>query len=586
MSLMSSLYIGVSGLRTSQNSLNTTAHNLANVGTTGYVRQQVVQSDSNYIKWGVTHLSTLQSGLGVDIETVRQVRDVFLDKAYRQEVGRQGFYEVQYEAVQEVESMYGELEGVAFQDSMSDLWTSLQELSKTPSLIETRSTVVQNAESFLERAEAIQDQLKKYQINLNTQIQDKVDRVNEIADEIYNLNNKISRYESNGLEHANDLRDERNNLLDELGQIISITYKEDSNGVVTVNAEGVPLVTESNTFEMGTAKVSDSSDLLKPVWTDFNNADVFNLENEATSKNDTDVGSLKGLLVCRGDDTANYTDMLLSQDEYNSTINTSVIMTVQAQFDQLIHGVVTAINDILCPNKEITVYVYDEDGNPVLEPDGTQKTEKINVLDEENAPAGMDDKSTMGEALFERKSMERYETVNVMVKVVDPITGVVTSEPKTVKKYNEEDPNNNYSLYTLGELEINKDIKSNYSLIPISSNAGTGDVDQKVAEALVSKWKDPFATISPNTLTKNNFSGYYTSFIGELATRGEELNSISTNQATLANNINDQRQQVAGVSSDEELTNLIKFQHAYNASSRYINVIDEMLEHIISTLGR
>ncbi|QHQ60666.1 flagellar hook-associated protein FlgK [Anaerocolumna sedimenticola] len=570
MSLMSSLYIGVSGLRTSQNSLNTTAHNLANVGTTGYVRQQVVQSDSRYIKWGVTHLSTLQSGLGVDIETVRQVRDVFLDKAYRQEVGRQGFYEVQYEAVQEVESMYGELEGVAFQNSMSDLWTSLQELSKTPSLIETRSTVVQNAESFLERAEAIQDQLKKYQINLNTQIQDKVDRVNEIADEIYNLNNKISRYESNGLEHANDLRDERNNLLDELGQIISITYKEDSNGVVTVNAEGVPLVTESNTFEMGTAKVSDSSDLLKPVWTDFNNADVFNLENEATSKNDTDVGSLKGLLVCRGDDTANYTDMLLSQDEYNSTINTSVIMTVQAQFDQLIHGVVTAINDILCPNKEITLA------------DGT----KMTVLDEENAPAGMDSNHTMGEALFERKSMERYETVNVMVKVVDPITGAVTSEPKTVKKYNAEDKDNNYSLYTLGELEINKDIKSNYSLIPISSNAGTGDVDQKVAEALVTKWKEPFATISPNTLTKNNFSDYYTSFIGELATRGEELNSISTNQATLASNIDDQRQQVAGVSSDEELTNLIKFQHAYNASSRYINVIDEMLEHIISTLGR
>ncbi|WMJ90237.1 flagellar hook-associated protein FlgK [Anaerocolumna sp. MB42-C2] len=578
MSLMSSLYIGVSGLRAGQNSLNTTAHNLTNVGTTGYVRQQVVQADSSYNKWGVTHLSTLQSGLGVDIAAVRQVRDMFLDKAYRQEVGRQGFYEVQYEAVQEVEGMFGELEGVTFQNSMSDLWTSLQELSKTPSLIETRSTVVQNAESFLERADAIQNQLKKYQVNLNTQIKDKVDRINKIAKGIYDLNNKISRYESNGLEHANDLRDERNNLLDELGKIISITYKEDANGVVTVNAEGAPLVTESNTYQMGTAKVSDTSDLLKPIWTGFDNADVFNLENNATANNDTDVGSLKGLLVCRGNDTANYTDMLKSQDEYNGTINTSVIMTVQAQFDQLIHGVVTAINDILCPNKEITL----ADGS------------KMTVLDEANAPAGMDSNNTMGEALFERKSMERYTTVNVTVNELDADGNQVyepdgvTPKTKTiaVKKYNEEDPDNIYSLYTLGELEINKDIKSNYSLIPISSNAKTGDVDQKVAEALVSKWKEAFATISPNTLTKNNFSDYYTAFIGELATRGEELNSISTNQATLANKIDDQRQQVAGVSSDEELTNLIKFQHAYNASSRYINVIDEMLEHIINTLGR
>lgn len=40
-----------------------------------------------------------------------------------------------------------------------------------------------------------------------------------------------------------------------------------------------------------------------------------------------------------------------------------------------------------------------------------------------------------------------------------------------------------------------------------------------------------------------------------------------------------------GVSDDEELDNMIKFQNAYNASSRYINVIDEMIEHIINTLG-
>ncbi len=565
MSLMSSLYVGVSGLRVSQNSLNTTAHNLANVDTTGFVRQQVLQSDSTYFNWGVTHLSTLQSGLGVDIATVRQVRDVFLDKAYRQEIGRQGFYEVQYEAVQEVESMFGETEGVTFQDSLEDLWTSLEELSKTPDLIEVRATVVKSAESFLERAEIIQKQLKEYQVNLNTQIQDKVDRINEIAEEIDDLNEKISRYESNGLENANDLRDERNNLLDELGQIISITYKENSNGVVTVSAEGVQLVGETTVYKMGTAKVSESSNLLKPVWISYDNEDVFNLDQAVSSENDTDIGSLKGLLVTRGDDIANYTDMFKSQEEYNNTINTSVIMTVQAQFDQLIHGVVTAINDILCPNKEITLA------------DGT----KMTVLDEDNAPVGMDSAHTMGEALFNRESTDRYEAVDVQILDEDGNLQTIS-----VMKYNEEDPDDYYSLFTLGEIEINPEIKNNYSLIPLSSNDGTGDVDMKTAEALVSKWQEPFATLSPNTLTVNNFNDYYTAFTGELANRGEQLNSISSNQATLSSNINDQRQQVAGVSSDEELTNLIKYQHAYNASSRYITVIDEMLEHVISTLGR
>jgi flagellar hook-associated protein 1 FlgK len=152
--------------------------------------------------------------------------------------------------------------------------------------------------------------------------------------------------------------------------------------------------------------------------------------------------------------------------------------------------------------------------------------------------------------------------------------------------YNEEDYDDTYTLFTLGQIKINPNIRSNYSLIPISSNSNTGEVDVKTAEALVSKWKEPFATLSPNTLTMNTFKDYYTAFIGDIATRGEQLKKISDNQATLAGNINNQRQQVSGVSSDEELTNLIKYQHAYNASSRYINVIDQMLEHVLSTLGR
>lgn len=562
MSLMSSLYIGVSGLGVSQNSLNTTAHNLANVGTKGYVRQQVIQADSTYLNWGVTHLSTLQTGLGVDIATVRQVRDIFLDKAYRQEVGRQGFYEVQYEAVQEVESMFGELEGVAFQNSLNDLWTSLEELSKTPGQIEARASVVQNAESFLKRADIIQEQLKAYQLNLNTQITDKVNRVNEIAEQIQTLNKKISYYESNGVEHANDLRDERNNLLDELGQIIKITYKEKPNGIVTVNAEGVSLITEDNVSKMGTAKVSESSNLLKPVWINYDGVDVFNLDRPASTADNTDVGSLKGLLVSRGDDTANFTDMLKDADEYNKTINTSVIMTVQAQFDQLIHGVVTAINDIFSPNKTIS-----------------NGTGTITVLNRDEAPVGMDSEYTMGEALFNRKTVDRYRKPTA-TEMAD--FGLTADD----WVYNEEDYNDTYTLFTLGQIEVNKNIKSNYSLLPLSSNSRTGEVDVKTAEALVAKWKEPFATLSPNTLTMNTFKDYYTAFIGDIATRGEQLKSISDNQAILAGNVDDQRQQVSGVSSDEELTNLIKYQHAYNASSRYITVIDQMLEHILSTLGR
>lgn len=49
--------------------------------------------------------------------------------------------------------------------------------------------------------------------------------------------------------------------------------------------------------------------------------------------------------------------------------------------------------------------------------------------------------------------------------------------------------------------------------------------------------------------------------------------------------VDNQRSQVMGVSSDEELTKMIKFQNAYNASSRFINVVNEMIESMITQLG-
>ncbi len=579
MSLMSSLNTGVSGLNVSQSALNTTAHNLANVNTKGFVRQQIVQADHSYRKWGVTAVSTLQTGLGVNIETIRQVRNTFLDKSYRQELGRQGFYKTQYESVNEVESMFGELEGVAFQDSLASLWTSIQELSKEPDAIEVRATLVENAKSFLERASTISKQLASYQTNINSQISDKVNKINDIASKINKLNEQICRYESNGVENANDLRDQRNNLLDELGGLINITYKENANGIVTVNAEGYPLVSETQTFQMGTTTVSDTSNLLKPIWVSYGNIDVFNLDRIPSTTGNTDVGSLKGLLYSRGTKEANYTDIPLRENyasdtdyqaavnTFNSEINTSVIMTVQAQFDQLIHGVVTAINDIFAPNKEVTIEV-----SPGV-------TKKIYIFDEENAPMGMDEPDyTTGEALFNRKSTARYTDDTVTIVNDDG-----TTVSKTVRIYNQENKNDKYSLFTLGEIEVNPEITNNYSKLPLSSNK-SGEIDKKTTEALLNLWDKSFASISPNSLSVSNFKDYYTHLIGDLATRGNELKTISENQATMVGNIDDQRQQTAGVSSDEELTNLIKFQHAYNASSRFINVIDQMLEHIITRL--
>lgn len=577
MGSMGGLYIGVSGLNVSQAALNTTAHNIANVDTKGFVRQQVILADRNYITFGQKHLSSLQKGNGANVASVMQVRDRFLDQAYRRELGRQAFYESQYKAVEEVENLFGELEGVAFQNSMQGMWTAIQELSKQPDSIVARASLIQTAVSFIERADNISKQLNDYQVNLNSQIINQVKRVNEIGDQINQLNKKVRQYESNGLENANDLRDQRNVLIDELSKIVHITNKEHPDGAITVNVEGVPFVTEDTVYKMDTAKIEEQSELLKPVWV-AHDMDVFNFDIAPNSTQNTDIGSLKGLLLSRGHKQANYTDIpvkRLDQSEaqyeievkkYNNEINNSVIMNVQAQFDQLIRGIVTMINDTLSPNKEITL----SDGS------------KLIVLDEDNAPAGMDPNSTMGEALFNRKSVDRYsEPQEVILDELDEF-----GDPRkiTVRVYNQEVAGDNYSLFTLGEITVNPRIMNNYSLIPLSLNTGTGDFDIKTAQKLSELWQKPFATLSPNTLTINNFNDYYNAFIADIANKGEQLNTISTNQASMVASIDNQRMQVMAVSSDEELTNLIKYQHAYNAAARYVNVVSEMLEHIVTRM--
>ena len=82
MPLMTSIYTGVTGLRANQNALNTTAHNLSNINTKGYVRQQAGMVDGTYANLGLTQVNTKQLGLGVISAESRHIRDILVDKAY------------------------------------------------------------------------------------------------------------------------------------------------------------------------------------------------------------------------------------------------------------------------------------------------------------------------------------------------------------------------------------------------------------------------------------------------------------------------------------------------------------------------
>ena len=211
-----SLYIGSSSLRNHQNAINTTANNLANVGTTGHVRQQVLFTDENYIKFANAAISPQQYGLGVSIGDVVHTRDMFLDKLYRSTSARSAFYETSYEAAYEVQTYLQEMEGKQFQNALKDFWNAFNNFGTDPGNSTAQNMVIQKASLFLSRSKAVYSGLKSYQKNINTQISEKIDKVNELAQNIFDLNYEIQKIEAGGIETAMDLRDARDQALDQL----------------------------------------------------------------------------------------------------------------------------------------------------------------------------------------------------------------------------------------------------------------------------------------------------------------------------------------------------------------------------------
>lgn len=560
-----SLYVGASGLQNAQNAINTTANNLANVDTKGYVRQQVRYADKNYtiLKDSRANVNMQQSGLGVSIGDVVHARDIFLDKTYRQETGRMSFYSARYETATYVEDLMQELNGQQFKQSVSDLWQAFQEVSTKPADSTNQNLVLQKADLLVSRTQKLYSDLQNYQSNINDQIKDDVDRVNTIGNRIYELNLQIQKVEAGGTETAMTLRDERDSLLDELGNYGRIEVTEDATGFAYVDMEGVRFVDENRCYNMG-LKAADGTGFYTPYWPQQSDVEkgqyvpVFRLSGEISSEMNTDIGSIKSKLLVRGDTYGRREDMA-SEESYGN-IEGCTLMEVEAELDVLFSNIVRSMNDIYCPNTETTSAFTSTDGRTY--PAGTK------ILDEENCARGVDGELPPRE-LFTRIGIDRY-------------TKVTGTDGKTYYVYNEEDPDVSSTRYAIGTITVNSDLKRQITLMPAYKKDGS--VDYEMGAKLAAAWEVKDMKLNPYDQKPCTFEEYYDKMVDQLGIEGNTYKSVTETLSGAVSSVDSKRQQVSGVSSDEELSNMIKFQSAYNAASRFMNVISEMTETIVTGL--
>nr|WP_317360004.1 flagellar hook-associated protein FlgK [uncultured Tyzzerella sp.] len=522
---MSSLGTALSGLRAAQAGLSVTGHNVSNSNVMGYTRQQGIQQDFSYLNRGSSAVGSLkmQVGIGTNVAQIRQVRNKFYDATYREETSFGSYYSRKYTAGEEINIIIGELQSeYKAQDVITDVWNSINEMSKNPAAIETRSGFIQSCVTLLDKMQDINKSLFEYQLNLNEQVKREVDSINNIVSQIADLNQEIETIEADG-SRANDLRDVRNNLLDELSGYIDIEIKETpiGNGQtsrVDILFQGNELLSGNIQQKIGLRYCNGDFPFVEPVFTGSDEilsagepaTPLYpNLASEDLGTNSSSTkGSLKGLLVARGEVIGNYV-----MDD--AQIGNFSIPNVQKKIDTLVHEIVTMLN--------------------------------------EASTRGMGLDGQAGVPVFVRKSGAQGN----------------------------ENPNDYGTLFTLNNIQINPELleTDGYNRLGFSLN---GDKDDNtILMELVKDWKEPI-----DSLEGSSIDGYYKKIITDFAVKVQEDREKLESKIGSIDLAQNKRLTISGVSLDEELSNMLKFQHAYNSAAKMVNVIDGMMDKIINGTGR
>jgi flagellar hook-associated protein 1 FlgK len=150
----------------------------------------------------------------------------------------------------------------------------------------------------------------------------------------------------------------------------------------------------------------------------------------------------------------------------------------------------------------------------------------------------------------------------------------------TYWKYVEEDANKAFSLYNCGNIEVNQDLIQTPTLLGFTREDGSVDYD--IAKAFVDEFQNNGIYLNPKATAMSSFENCYIDLVSQVATSGDVYQSLYEYEQLALEQADNERQTVIGVSSDEELEHMMMYQNAYNAASRYITTINDMLDVLLN----
>ncbi|MCS7236620.1 MAG: flagellar hook-associated protein FlgK [Armatimonadota bacterium] len=241
MSTFAALELLRRALASHQRALDVTGHNVANVNTPGYTRQEAILASLPPPGSLSRFAAPLLAGGGVRVASLRQARDAFLDRQVRE--SRQGSAEWRARADfwSLVEAVFPEPSDTGLGELLARFWNAWQELSLNPESAAARASLVQQAQVLADAVRQAAQRLEQVRHHLDAVATGRVERINQIAQELASLNRQIARLEVAG-QRALDLRDHREQLLAELEELADVTYTETDTGELLVFLQGRELV--------------------------------------------------------------------------------------------------------------------------------------------------------------------------------------------------------------------------------------------------------------------------------------------------------------------------------------------------------
>lgn len=566
MSLTSALHIGRSALTVSQAALQVAGNNMANAATVGFHRQSI-------------HLSPLrgeilgrnaQSGGGVELTAIRREIDVALQARYRNAVSQHQRDLIDQRFLTAIEALQNELSDHDISSQLSAFFNSFSELANNPADNAIRNVVIQQGRSLANRISGLRSDYTRTLVEADRALGAVVAQANTLLNQIADVNAQIAHAEGGTGGQANSLRDQRDLLIDELSQYVPITAIEQANGSVDILIGSTPVLLggESRGLELRTTSNGDQTSVTVRIAEDGTHLQIAS-------------GMIGGLLQQREQTIQpeiNALDQFASQLIFQvnrlhsqgqgrspnmgfaSVTGTYSVSDATANLNSVGAELPFSIS-----NGSFFIHVTHQDT-------GTRTAHQINVD---------------GNAM----------SLNDLVNQINTIVGVpnVTASINSSGQLNltaaagYEISFSDDTSGALAALGVNTffsgssaiDIDVNQLLVddPSRLAAGGGHIDGSNATALAianlqEAKLDALGGKSLREVWQNSVNG--------LAVKVSAANTAVESSKIVTESLNAQIQSVSGVSLDEESINLLTFQRQFQAAARFISVIDETFQTLLS----